>query len=63
MRKSLILRQQLRDSIKSEIADRTRIHQAKIAAFRTARARPLHSFRSDIVFVKSICENGPGRTT
>jgi hypothetical protein len=41
MRKSLILRQQLRESIDAEIADRTRLHQLKVAALRTARARPL----------------------
>lgn len=39
IRPSLALREQLRDSIKSEIAERTRIHQSKIAALRTSRAR------------------------
>jgi hypothetical protein len=38
MRQSLFLRQQLRDSIKSEIAERTKVHQAKIAALKTGRA-------------------------
>ena len=37
MRKSIALRQALRESIKSEIADRTRIHQSKIAALKSAR--------------------------
>jgi hypothetical protein len=37
MRKSLALRQQFRDSINDEIAERTRIHQAKIAALKSAR--------------------------
>jgi hypothetical protein len=41
MRRSIVLRQQLRESIKSEIAERTRIHQSKIAALKTARARQL----------------------
>lgn len=41
MRQSIVLRQQLRDSIKSDIAERTRIHQSKIAALKTARAGPL----------------------
>src|ERR1700733_793467 len=36
MRVSLPLHQQLRNSIESEIADRTKIHQAKIARFRNA---------------------------
>jgi hypothetical protein len=39
MRQSVVLRQQLRDAIKSEIADRTRIHQSKIAALKTGRAK------------------------
>lgn len=39
MRQSLALRQQLRDSIQSEIAERTRVHQSKIAALRASRAR------------------------
>lgn len=41
IRKSLLLRQQLRDAIKSEIADRTKVHQARIATLKVARARPL----------------------
>lgn len=41
MRESLALRRQLRDSIKSEIAERTKVHQARIAAFKTAHVRPL----------------------
>jgi hypothetical protein len=41
MRQSILMGQQLRDSIKSEIAERTRIHQSKIAALKAARARPL----------------------
>jgi hypothetical protein len=41
MRQSIVLRQQLRDSIKSEIAERTKIHQSKVAALKTAMARPL----------------------
>jgi len=41
MRKSLLLRQQLRESIKSEIAERTQRHQARVAALKTAMARPL----------------------
>jgi len=39
MRKSLELRQQFHDSIKSEIAERTQAHQSKIAALKAARAR------------------------
>ena len=39
MRKSLELRQQFRDSIKSEIAERTQAHQSKIAALKAARTR------------------------
>ena len=41
MRRSLILRQQLRDSIKSDIAQRTAVHQAKIAALKSGRAASL----------------------
>jgi hypothetical protein len=41
MRQSIVQRQELNDSIKSEIAQRTRLHQAKIAALKAARARPL----------------------
>lgn len=41
MRQSLVLRQQLRESIKSEIEDRTRIHQSRIAALKAPRERPL----------------------
>jgi len=40
MRKSILLRQQLSESIKAEIAERTQAHQAKVAALKTARARP-----------------------
>jgi hypothetical protein len=36
MRVRLVLRQQLQNSIESEIADRTKIHQAKIARFSSA---------------------------
>jgi hypothetical protein len=39
MRRSLIARQQLRDAINAEIAERTRIHQAKVAALIFNRAR------------------------
>ncbi len=39
VRKSLVLRQELRDAIKSEIAERTQIHQTKVAALKLARAR------------------------
>jgi hypothetical protein len=38
-RKSLVIRQQLCDAIKSEIADRTQAHQSKIAALKTGRAK------------------------
>jgi hypothetical protein len=38
MRPSLAIRQQLRDSIRSEIDERTRSHQAKIAALRAPHA-------------------------
>src|ERR1700740_2906095 len=38
MRKRVLLRQQYRDAIKSEIAERTQIHQAKIAALKAGRA-------------------------
>jgi hypothetical protein len=41
IRQSLVLRKQLSDSIKSEIAERTAAHQARIAALKTVRARPL----------------------
>jgi hypothetical protein len=37
MRQSLVLRQQLRDSINQEISERTKVHQAKIAALKSAR--------------------------
>lgn len=37
MRESLVLRQQLSDAIKSEVAERTRVHQSRIAALKTAR--------------------------
>src|ERR1035438_1466493 len=37
MRHSISLRKQLHDSIKSELAERTRKHQARIAALKTAR--------------------------
>jgi hypothetical protein len=37
MRQSVVLRQQLRDSINAEIAQRTKIHQAKIAALKSSR--------------------------
>ena len=39
MRKSLVYREDLRDSIRDEIAARTRDHQARIAALKTARMR------------------------
>jgi hypothetical protein len=39
MRQSLVLRQQLRDAIKSDIAERTQAHQAKIAALKTGFVR------------------------
>ena len=39
MRQSIALRQQMRDSIKSELAERTQAHQARIAAFKTNRAQ------------------------
>lgn len=38
MRKSLVLRQELRESIKSDIAQRTQVHQSKIAALKSGRA-------------------------
>lgn len=41
MRQSVLARQQLQDSITSEIALRTKIHQEKIAALRVGRARLL----------------------
>lgn len=37
IRRSLLLRQQLRESINSEIAERTRGHQAKLAALKSSR--------------------------
>jgi hypothetical protein len=37
MRQSIALRQQLQDSINEEIAQRTKIHQAKLARLKTAR--------------------------
>ncbi|MGA8148736.1 MAG: hypothetical protein WB870_14385 [Gallionellaceae bacterium] len=39
MRQSLVLRQQMHDSIIEEIAARTKIHQAKIASLKTSSAR------------------------
>lgn len=39
MRQSVVYRQELRDSIKSEIAERTKIHQSKIAALKAAKTR------------------------
>ncbi len=39
MRQSLVLRQQMRDAIKSEIAERTQAHQAKIAALKMGRTK------------------------
>lgn len=41
MRQSLVLRQQLRDSINSELAERTQVHQSKIAALKSGRAQTL----------------------
>jgi hypothetical protein len=41
MRRSLVLRQQLRDAINSEIAERTKAHKAKIAALKIGRAEML----------------------
>ncbi len=41
MRRSLLLRQGLREAIHSEIAERTQVHQAKIASLKAALARPL----------------------
>lgn len=41
MRRSVVLRQRLDETIKSEIAERTRVHQLKVAAVKAARARPL----------------------
>jgi len=41
MRQSIALRQQMRDSITSELAQRTQAHQARIAAFQTNRAQML----------------------
>lgn len=40
MRKSLVLRQELQESIRSEIAERTARHQARVAALKMATARP-----------------------
>ena len=37
MRESLTARQQMRDAIDQEIAERTKIHQGKIARLKTAR--------------------------
>src|SRR5262245_22004440 len=39
MRQSLALGQQIRESINDEIAQRTKIHQTKIARLKTSRAR------------------------
>lgn len=41
MRRSLVLRQQLNQSIQSEVKQRTNIHQQKIAALKTAMSRRL----------------------
>jgi len=40
MNESLLLRQQLRESIDADVAKRTEIHQRRIAAIRAARAKP-----------------------
>jgi hypothetical protein len=37
MRKSLVYREDLRDSIRSEIAERTKVHQARVAALKAVR--------------------------
>jgi len=39
MRRSLVLRQQLREAIQSEVAERIRLHQTKITALKAARTR------------------------
>ncbi len=38
MRQSLVFRKALRDSIKEEVAERTQLHQAKVAALKAAQA-------------------------
>jgi hypothetical protein len=38
MRQSLVFRAALRDSINADVAERTRVHQAKVAAWKAARA-------------------------
>ena len=43
MRQSLVLRQQLRDSIDQEMATRTKVHQGRIARIRGVKARMLAS--------------------
>src|SRR4051794_34521867 len=41
VRRSLVLRQRLKESIKTDIAQRTQVHQSRIAALKAARARLL----------------------
>ena len=41
MRRSLPLRQELHDSIQSELAERTKAHQARIAALKAKRSQML----------------------